>query len=59
MSGTMYSSLRYLLPEQARGEAWSSRLVKMEIRGCCGFDAGDAGDGDERAGSGWIGEGVG
>ena len=33
MSGTMYSSLRYLLPAQASGEEWSSRLAKRETAG--------------------------
>lgn len=54
MSGTMYSSLRYLLPAQASGAAWSSRLAKREMRGWEG-----GGDEDDRVGRGWIGEGLG
>lgn len=52
MSGTMYSSLRYLLPAQASGEEWSSRLAWMEMRGWCGDTLGGATEG-----KGWIGEG--
>lgn len=52
MSGTMYSSLRYLFPEQARGEDWSSRFAKTAILGW--LRGGVLGVRDER---GWIGDG--
>ena len=52
MSGNMYSSLRYLFPEQARGDDWSSRFAKTAIRGWLrgGFRG-------VREGRGWIGDG--
>jgi hypothetical protein len=52
MSGTMYSSLRYLLPAQASGAEWSSRLVKRDIWGVDGGGGGDGEEGDERVGRG-------
>lgn len=52
MSGTMYSSLRYLLPAHASGAPWSSRLAYMLIRGWFGLWGVT-----DREGSGWIGEG--
>lgn len=51
MSGTIYSSLRYLLPAQASGEEWSSRLAWMEMRGCVEALGGAI------EGKGWMGEG--
>lgn len=50
----MYSSLRYLLPAQASGEEWSSRLAWTEMRGSCGETFARAIEGN-----GWIGDGVG
>lgn len=72
MSGIRYSSLRYLLPLEVRGEAWSSRLrcrvmfmfvfmflfLLVVVVVVLGVVYGDWRRVLVRVGSGWMGEGV-
>lgn len=61
MSGIRYSSLRYLLPLEVRGEAWSSRF-RWRVMFIPGLGL-VLGVGDwrrllVRVGRGWMGDGV-